>query len=145
MDSKAKALFFAQYLNQKVYQHDDWKEFNDKSCKELDPTYLQTGSNRLNGGYLVLRGVDKLTDDECRIVYQLRDIEMSEGGSRDDFSYIKHEITLWCKYGNLDYLNYQHLLRTGILLPFTYLDENNKPITLSPTEIIALGWAKINS
>lgn len=31
----------------------------------------------------------------------------------------------------------------GILLPFTYLSEENKPVTLQPDEIISLGWAKI--
>lgn len=30
----------------------------------------------------------------------------------------------------------------GIIIPFTYLNEENKPITLQPNEIIALEWAK---
>ena len=41
-------------------------------------------------------------------------------------------------------LVYQYLLRIGILLPFLYLNNENKPITLQPDEIIKLGWAKTN-
>jgi len=36
-----------------------------------------------------------------------------------------------------------YLRSLGILLQFTYLDEANKPITLSPAELIAKGWVKI--
>jgi len=38
---------------------------------------------------------------------------------------------------------FNYMLRIGILLPFTYLSDDNKPITLQRAEIINLGWAKI--
>lgn len=141
---QAKALFFAQYLGQKVisYNSDKGKLVmvgtNSSVIHGTNKSPEQGNSNLI----LLLRPVNMLTDEECKICYQLRDIEMSEGGSKDDFSYIKHGIILWCKYGNLDYLNYQYLLRLGILLPFTYLDDNSKPITLQPDEIIGLKWAQ---
>lgn len=33
----------------------------------------------------------------------------------------------------------------GVLLPFTYLNEHNQPITLKPAEIFNLGWAQYKS
>lgn len=36
-----------------------------------------------------------------------------------------------------------YLRSIGVLLPFTYLNDKNKPVTLSTDEIIKLGWAKI--
>lgn len=165
MDSKVKALFFAQYLNQEVYQHDDWKEFNDKSCKELDPTYLQTGSNRLNGGYLVLRGVEQLTDDEAMTIAKIYDDECEwiVDSESKGCVVLKSPIeTMWVwkdysepifevedKEGSVTSYRinyaYAYLQAIGILLPFTYLDENKNPVTLSPEQIIELGWVKINS
>ncbi|ASU34382.1 hypothetical protein [Mucilaginibacter xinganensis] len=41
-------------------------------------------------------------------------------------------------YACIDYLR-----SIGILLPFTYLTPDHKPVTLQPDEIIKLGWAKI--
>lgn len=44
----------------------------------------------------------------------------------------------------IPYLAIADFMRSiGILLQFTYLDSNNKPITLQPAEILELGWAKI--
>lgn len=63
-----KAKFFAQYLKQKVVFKTDWECFNDKSLMELDPTYLQTGNNVLVGGYLVLKPLSSITDDDQRYV-----------------------------------------------------------------------------
>lgn len=47
---------------------------------------------------------------------------------------------LYCprQYAATDYLR-----SIGILLPFTYLGEDNKPVTLSPEDILKLNWAKI--
>ena len=138
--NKVKAQFFALYLGQKV---EYLGMVGELSIDEPD-IIIRVGTHKfINEAVLQLRSVDKLTDEECKIVYTLRDIQMDEGGSRNDFSYIRHQLTLWMKYGNLDYLNYQYLLRIGILLPFTYLSEDNKPITLSPSDLIQLGWVKM--
>ena len=38
-----------------------------------------------------------------------------------------------------------YLRSIGILLPFTYLSENNTPVTIQPDELVAKGWVKLVS
>lgn len=45
-------------------------------------------------------------------------------------------------YAPAQYAVTDYLRSLGVLLPFTYINENNAPIILSPEQIIALGWAK---
>lgn len=149
MDSKIKALFFAQYLNQKVYQHDDWKDFNDKSCKELDPTYLQTGSNRLNGGYLVLRDISQLTIQELDLISQVYVGDdgfklLGESDKQDYREEIKPALINCLESGLMRNSIWDILRSIGIALPFTFLNETNQPETYSVEKLIELGWAKIN-
>lgn len=49
-----------------------------------------------------------------------------------------------CQTNMKPYACIDYLRSIGILLPFTYLDENGKPITLQPDEIVSMGWAKID-
>lgn len=141
MTDKIKSIFFAQYLGQKVFSHKDWIDFNDKSPNELDPIYLQCGSNRLSDGFLLLRSIEQLTDEELKICC---DAYYKDGRTIDSVEYVRKCFILAYDGGNkTPIVIFQLLLRLGILLPFTYLSEDNQPKTLTPTEIVNLGWAKI--
>ena len=144
-EQQAKALFFAQYLGQKVFTHKDLECFNDKSLSEIDATYLQSGSNRLSSGYLLLRSVSQLTDEEiitiATIIFGDKINDIQKLLTRDG---VENIFTSGCNTSGQKMLKiFDYLLRIGILIPFTYLDETNKPVTFQPDEIIALGWAKI--
>lgn len=164
-EQQAKALFFAQYLGQKVYTCTDWQSFSDKRPNVVDSTYLQQGSNRLNQGYLLLRSVNQLTDEEAIILVNLvyasgamtKNCTIKRSDNYWEFIKISNkegyvsigidvirtgfnrDMSLESKFGIVvtDYLR-----SIGILLPFTYIDEAGKPITLQPDEIIKKGWAK---
>lgn len=66
-----KSIFFAQYLRQRVAMKKDWEEFNDKEPNILDPIYLQTGNHVLTGGYLLLKPLSSITDEELIHVARL--------------------------------------------------------------------------
>lgn len=168
-ESKIKALFFAQYLGQEVYMRE-----NQINPVKLWAIHLSGSDN----GYLVLRDIIDLRDEEAQILTQIAfnhpgiedfnpdECWTGEGDSKPDnstwlevgcrcwegllnmspsftFSLMdddgKNE-TVYNQLGCTDYLR-----SIGILLPFTYLNEENKPVTLSPEEIIARKWAVIIS
>ena len=141
---KVKALFFAQYLEQKVFKYKacDWTEV-------LTARHLEIGINSGIPGQLLLRSVNQLTNEELVKCYHLHSGAIGYDYTQDWADVItcaKH----WIAQDGINILlkytcTSSYLLRIGLLLPFTYLNEENKPITLTPDEIIALGWAKIYS
>lgn len=142
---KAKALFRAQYLNQPVLRFDDRPNETFKVLA-YDCT---TGSDT---GYLLLRSVKQIKDEE---IHNIGDINKlySNGFKRSTKNIIIGNLysdMLISYAGKVFKPNCEHILETydylrsiGILLPFTFLDEENKPITLPEAEIIKLGWAVI--
>jgi|ERR1700744_649149 len=100
----------------------------------------------MEGDHVLLRTIDQLTDDEIIVLCILfygeirRDkiIAATERYKKNLYNYFLGDIN------SLTTIIYQTLIRMGILLPFTYLNEQNQPVTLTPDEIISKGWAKTN-
>lgn len=146
-DSKIKALFFAQYLGQ-GFEYD----FNDvvKKVEILGGIMPEKVVIYSIGHFqiinvercvLLLRTTEQLTDEEKEIIAHRMQIY-----PEDVLDWINGDC------GHDDYENlgtwlpcYDILKAFGILLPFTYLNSENKPITLSPDELITRGWAKIKT
>ena len=135
---KAKTLFFAQYFGQAIIQ---WQG----ESLVINNTTL---NEQLKEDYLLLRTVEQLTDEEVLIVAEMLTLDVEtpyniEFYRSEVLNYFNDE-TYFTRFNRsvsiIDYLR-----SIGILLPFTYLDENNKPQTLQPDEIIAKGWAKITN
>lgn len=173
MNDKAKAIFFAQYIYQDVYNYNGWGE-NDTQVLRCDWIENNQPSSRL-----ILRSVEQLTDDELITIasivcarhnrhYQPEDItyKISQKRRYDIFVIVKGvaRYTVQLDSDGIGFVDYymggsghihhyapaqfavtDYLRSIGMLLPFTYLNEDNKPITLSPNEIIKLGWAKYKS
>ncbi|MEZ2337669.1 hypothetical protein AB6735_18630 [Mucilaginibacter sp. RCC_168] len=170
---QAKELFFAQYLGQKVCEYSDLikmsricviNHFN--SHKFTDAVLLLrsvsqlTDEEAVNLAYLAM--YHPSIED-----YSISEVWIGEGDIRPNGG-TWLEIGCRCWVGELGIEPDGHMflvdedsekedaiydpvkcidyLRSiGILLPFTYLNEQNKPITLQPDEIIDLNWASIKS
>lgn len=143
---EAKALFFARYYYQTVLILPNYSK----------PTHVNSESIKHypnDDCYLLLRLVSQLPDEE---VMKVADIMHLKSDKYFSTQYGKTTRSTWVEQflenGNFNYYGgksnqviivYQYLLRIGILLPFTYLNEDNQPITLSPNDIINLKWAQI--
>lgn len=144
--SKAKGLFFASYLGQQVMILDCIK-FPVCEPKELKP-YMFEGEFmeiKAANGYLLLRSIEQLTDEEgfnIDIIWGYGKTANADHGKKLAYWLINNSRSL---YPDISFRAFSYLLRIGILLPFTYLNEENKPITLTPEEIIKLGWAKLRT
>ncbi len=161
-EHEIKALFFSQYWGQCVVQVSNGLS-NNKQCVTAG---LLTEIEKFDNPYLLLRTVEQLTDEEMLNVKSILLADYLSNKKTVYYTHFEikrfsnfirmrnqhgHEITVWHD-GKIDIdYNYnafilnahQYLLRIGVLLPFTYLDENNQPQTLQPDDIIAKGWAKI--
>lgn len=136
-NSKVKALFFAQYWGQKIFK----VKPTAIACQTVDGYFL---NGYTDTAHVLLRTVDQLTDEEFAVLSELdgykpvaphlgiKELIASGKIVSKRLSLVKIKPVIW-----------QYLLRIGILLPFTYIDEKGKPQTLQPDEIIAKGWAKI--
>lgn len=133
MNNQIKALWMAKYVGQVVYRNAYWQQ--DVATEELWFGTLNFLSN-ISQGILLLRTVDMLTNEETKII--------RESHNWPEITDVRLVLSNRIK-GNSLSSEFQYLLRIGILLPFTYLNEDNQPITLTPDEIIALGWAKIKT
>lgn len=129
---KVKALFFSQYWGQKVF-YDTYRN----RCQTITAytLYKEIDANSI----LLLRSIKDLTDEEIITVCDLTFPALKKDSG---FYNLRHETGQKLLNKPLNGNIYQYLLRIGILLPFTYLDKENKPITLQPDEIIELGNAK---
>jgi hypothetical protein len=137
---KIKALFFAQYLGQKVFCLNE----NDRILSVL-PCDL-TGTLRKRG-YLSLRAIEKISDDELIKCYHLHSADIGYDYTQD----FENVLTMAHHWISIDgykvLLKYRstsdYLRRIGILIPFIYLNEQNQPITLSCETIVEKGWCVI--
>lgn len=141
-----KAIFFSQYFMQEV--------FVEPMMGKQNPMYFN-GANLDDFGednYLLLRSIDQLTYDE---VMKIGKIMHSYGVLPENQTLEKMNEEAKRYLGKLD-KNYsisaaavrlvnQYLLRIGILLPFTYIHESGNVLTISPEDIINLGWAKLTT
>lgn len=128
---KVKALFFAQYLGQEIYMQENM----------INPVNLWaihlSGSNK---GWILLSSIKDLTDGEAFIIAEFTGWAIPhDGAKRLAIADIKKSLL---KNENMESSIKDCLKLFGILTPFTYLDETNKPITIQPEAIIELGWAK---
>lgn len=135
---QAMVLFRAQYLGQPVF-----KTFG--IVEDLIPSMLT-----VQNGILLLRTVNQLTDGELLMVatilhsYGVIPANQTHTKMIKDAKWYLEKFT--CYYSTnavvVRIVN-QILLRIGIILSFTYLNEENQPTTLQPDEIVSLGWAKV--
>lgn len=131
--SKVKAQFFSMYLGQQIL-----KACDGCSRVEIQPNDLKGISDST---YLLLRTVEQLTDEEKQII-------------ADRMQWYPEDVIDWingdCGHGDYEnlytWLPCLDILRAlGILLSFTYINEQGKPETLQPDEIVSIGWAKIKN
>lgn len=149
-ENEIKALWIAQYLGQKVFMMPDWESFNDNRPMEIGYSYLVPESHYLKSGFLLLRTVDMLTDEELNHLAKLIDGHITESYTDRQLLEVAYRF-LHNLTGNRNYVYSinevlkctDYLRSIGILLPFTYLNSDNQPVTLQPADILAKGWAKI--
>jgi hypothetical protein len=139
MNDKIKSLFFSQYALQEVWCNDI---FYVPIRLSFDKIQHQFETDK---DYLLLRDISQLTDDEKKVIakysYFGDNIPLSNVDAL--FSDYLHKASI---INGASWWVIQDYLRSiGTLLPFTYLSETNQPITLTPAEIIDLGWAKFQS
>jgi len=127
IENQIKARFFALYLDQQVFLTDNYK----------NPVTLCAVHLAGISGYIQLRDVADLTDEECENVGILHHWHKGDPYNTKKVLQAMSDNNLGLLYEIADYLR-----SISILLPFTYLDENNQPVTLSTEEILKLGWAK---
>lgn len=142
---QAKILFFAQYLGQRIDFYDEL--YGNLNNSSLFWYHLDQLENEYRGITLLLRTVDQLTDDEYT---QFAKICIPQNSLYVDHIDGKNIIDYFVNRYSLDSIKMidlhsaiSYLYLIGILLPFTYLNEENKPATLQPAEIISLGWIRI--
>jgi len=145
--NKLKAQFFALYWKQEVLKYEDSEAdpFWDKQIYPVD------GHNiTCNGLQIHLRSVDQLTDT------QLLEIAVLRGYRKDHLDVVEGKELKEILGENKRYLStfdykevrlciVDYLRLNGFITPFTYLSEDNKPITLSPSDLIGFGWVKIKA
>lgn len=138
---QAKALFFAQYQGQRNYQKPLHKNGH------LSEYFCPVSAAHKNG-YLILRSVSQLTDEECIEIGKFYGWKIGNTPYVTKQNYIDSVRKKLTAYSdgliNIIAPVAQYCLRLGILLKFVYINEENKPVTLQPDEILKLGWAKIN-
>src|ERR1700743_1042748 len=133
--NKVKAQFFALYWKQEVLKYEDSEDypFWDKHIYPVDVHNITCKGLQLN-----LRLIDKLTDEELIEVAILYYGYTDRDEMRKDKTAINIFRTQILLYSGNSIVG-DYLRSIGILLSFTYLSEDNKPITLSPSDLIGLG------
>ncbi len=136
MNDKVKAIFFAQYL------------YQDVVCVKHDPrpfplNHIQQGTDE----YLLLRSINDLTDEELVAI-----ATMSFRGEENHTTEIGESIARSVLKDDACFMNpllwtcvVQYLLRIGIALPFTFLNDQNQPETYSVENLVELGWVMIKT
>lgn len=152
MNDKIKAQFIAQYLGQPMYVHPEYTGDAITLGYKNEICIITLADAVANQHYaLLLRTVDMLTDEEVITIanmYGWGDTDITK--DRFDERILQFKIDLPCieipgyKHRHLKFV-FDYLIRIGILLSFTYLNDQNQPVTLSPDEIIEMGWAKIKA
>lgn len=129
----------AQYLGQRYYTTNiapyNFTIVDDPI--ELDEITIR--QSVVYNGSLLLRTVDMLADEEKEIFNDTWDLQQFIL----DFNGLYVNEEYW--HPSASWEMCQYLLRIGILLPFTYLNDQNQPETLTPAKLIEAGWAKIKA
>lgn len=161
MNTNPKALFASIYYGQKIFRYGE----HDEQTYEISGLQIDGIADSEIGYpdcFLELRSVSDLTDEEAiqcakcgstffdvvntsskgyeiKVIRELRVISVAAviDGGRDCLVKIQVNEPWKLNIAQIDYLR-----SIGILLPFTYLPPDGKPITLSTEEIIKNGWAK---
>jgi len=141
--NKVKAQFFALYFGQKVLRGLDYKS-NDASLA-LDYVHL---SEKWMNHYLLLRSVDQLTDTQLVEIAGLRGyrkdhLDVVEGKELKEILGENKRYLGTFDYKEVRLCIVDYLRLNGFITPFTYLSEDNKPIPLSPSDLIGFGWVKM--
>jgi hypothetical protein len=154
---QAQLSFIGQYLYQKMWvSRYTPREF---SVLEMIPEIIDDISDydgsHLNCYPILLRLVNQLTDKDLRNIIDLYNLYFSGEKEPIDTAHIdfeKGEIEYYypnnsgcctIQFDELPQPCTDYLKAKGYLLPFTYIDDTGKPVTLSAEEIIANGWAKL--
>ena len=144
-ENAIKAKFLALYLGQKVLFH----PVERIAPVKLAHYDLQVDKEGFEKSYIQLRSIADLTDGEIKICAKLLWDKWDEATETKVYLVIEmireylinENLELIPFYANCRLTDY--LRSIGILLPFTYLNDQNEPITLTPEQIIEKGWVKV--
>jgi len=90
---------------------------------------------------LLLRTVDMLILDEITAIGLYIGWGISEENKTTVLPWVIKDLN-----GNIQNAFYKEIFRCyGILTSFTYLNEQNQPVTLTPAQLIEMGWCKIKA
>lgn len=140
LSENVKQQFIAQYFGQKILCVSDGATV----CQQIDGHFIDRFSK---SGYLLLRKVEQLTDEELDLISGLyigdKDFKMLSKSDKIDYrEEIKPALNNCIETGLMRNEVFQLLLRLGILLPFTFL-QDGKPQTLTTEQIVEMGWVMI--
>jgi hypothetical protein len=135
---QAKALFFSQYLGQEVLG----LITDVTDIFFIDFESLNINMSYFKDSFLILKSVKDLNDTE-RLNIGIVAFPMFVPFPEKDHDTLRKLALTVLDRGHLGSRTHQALVRYGVLTPFTYLNENNQPVTLQPDELISKGWAKI--
>lgn len=143
-EQQAKALFMAQYLGQQIeYRNIVGPTSDTLSCETIHNCEIELYS--FGALSLLLRSTDQLTDYEvvtvATIIFGDRINYIQKLLSREGV--VNLFVNDWNIRGDKMLAIFDYLRSIGILIPFTYINENKEPVTLTTAQIIAKGWAKI--
>jgi len=140
-DNEMKVRFFAQYFQQEVYLNDNWSSVD--TPRHLVAFYLT--EDRVPGhlgGYLLLRSIHSLTDEEAKIISPILDISYDNNSKHAMFDLVGFRYYLLGLlevdgasvrgYNSLHVIDY--LRSIGIAIPF---------MGISVEEMIKKGWIKL--
>lgn len=128
-EQQAKALFFAQYFGQEVFNHEGWS---------LWPLEVRSDYLSHTKGFLELRTIDQLTDEEFLRIGKGINWGINEENAQAVLKWVKQDLFK----GSNDSANSIFRL-FGVITPFAYINDSNEVIALSPEQIIAKGWAVV--
>jgi len=127
----------ALYLGQKVFMLPKWELMEDASPMPLDLGNIDSDL-LIEPGYLLLRDLKSITDEERQHVFNIEFLHRYERASAIiGFDRIDLSDGQWFRTTNI---THQYLTQRGFLLPF-YDAETNQTIT--PAQFIEAGVVKI--
>lgn len=129
-----KAKFFALYYGQHVFRYHK----GDETLFMVQGGCIEIANSK--DSFLLLRTVDMLRDDEKTPIAMLGYFGKDTNLKQVDIllkDYIDRQSIV---SGSKWWFIQDYLRSIGILIPFTYLDESNNPITLTPSQLIEKGF-----
>ncbi|MGZ3983412.1 MAG: hypothetical protein ACXVJE_19445 [Mucilaginibacter sp.] len=127
-------LFYAQYVGQNVF-----KQHGFKMQHLIVGRILDKCEEWLSPGYLSLRSIRQITDDEAIQCAKICYPPFYDEKDRNVLIRLGRHVL---EMPHLSANTYNYLRLIGVLVRFNYLDESGKMIEMSANEIIAKGWAK---